>query len=351
MLPLPRHPGDTAGSCTHSWFSHVRGDIAGGLMSAVVAIPLAIGFGMFAFVSLGDEFFATGALAGLCAACALGIAMVVLGSGTTAVYAPRVNTTFVIGSLLYGLVHSDIEVLRSGSSLFAATFLSIMLLAGAFQALFGLARLGTLIKHTPHPVMAGFQNAAALLLFLVQLGNVLGLEGNVPFTAVAGQLDSAKPLSVLVAAVTFAVMWNSRKIVPRVPPLLVGLAVGTALYYGLAALGLGRPAGTHHRGSELRLQSLLRSRPTSRSASCPRCCRSSWAALRRSRSSRRSTPCCAPAWWPRRGTRDRTAIGCCSASGSPTWRPPASAASRPDTTSAPAWRTGRSVRARRSRSW
>ena len=232
----------------HSWRSHLRGDIAGGLMSAVLAIPLAVGFGMFAFVSLGDEFFATGALAGLCAASALGFAMVVLGSGTTAVYAPRVNTTFVIGSLLYGLVNSDIEVLRSeASSLFAATFLAIMLLAGAFQVLFGLTRLGTLIKHTPHPVMAGFQNAAALLLFLVQLGNVMGFDGHVPFAAMAGQLGSAKPLNVIVAAVTFVVMWNSRKIVPKTPPLLVGMAVGTILYYGLAALGwadrLGRTIG------------------------------------------------------------------------------------------------------------
>ena len=36
----------------------------------------------------------------------------------------------------------------------------------------------------------------------------------------------------------FAVMWNSRKIAPRIPPLLVGLAVGTVAYYLLVALGL-----------------------------------------------------------------------------------------------------------------
>jgi MFS superfamily sulfate permease-like transporter len=51
-------------------------------------------------------------------------------------------------------------------------FFAIILLGGLFQALFGLMRWGSLIKFAPHPVMAGFQNMAAVLLFLVQLGNV-----------------------------------------------------------------------------------------------------------------------------------------------------------------------------------
>jgi len=55
------------------------------------------------------------------------------------------------------------------------------------QALFGLLRLGTLIKFAPQPVMAGFQNMAAVLLFLVQLGNVLGFDHNVGFTRVFGE--------------------------------------------------------------------------------------------------------------------------------------------------------------------
>ena len=65
-------------------------------------------------------------------------------------------------------------------------FFAIILLGGVFQALFGLMRLGSLIKFAPHPVMAGFQNMAAVLLFLVQLGNVLGLDHNVRFTHVFG---------------------------------------------------------------------------------------------------------------------------------------------------------------------
>ncbi|MGH9807508.1 MAG: SulP family inorganic anion transporter, partial [Terriglobia bacterium] len=107
-----------------------------------------------------------------------------------------------------------------------------------FQAVFGLVNVGTLLKFVPHPVMAGFQTTAAALLFLVQLANVSGFEETRPFTFVLTHPGAIKPLSIVVAALTFAVMWNSRKVVAKVPPLLVGLAVGTVAYYVLVALGL-----------------------------------------------------------------------------------------------------------------
>ena len=42
---------------------HVRADTAGGIVSAAIAIPLAMGYGMFAFTSLGENYFADGAIA------------------------------------------------------------------------------------------------------------------------------------------------------------------------------------------------------------------------------------------------------------------------------------------------
>jgi SulP family sulfate permease len=229
---------------THPWLSNIRNDVIGGLVSAAVAIPLAVGFGMFAFVALGDEYFANGALAGLYTAFIVGIVCVLLGDRSTTVYAPRITSTFFIGLLLYQLVHSEAPFLKSGGpALVLVVFFSIILLAGAFQLLFGLVRLGTLIKFTPHPVMAGFQNAAALLLFLVQLGNVFGFDRNTPYAAVLRQLESAKPLSIAIAAITGVAMWNARKVLPKVPPLLVGLALGIAVYYAMLALGFGAYMG------------------------------------------------------------------------------------------------------------
>jgi len=180
--------------------SALRHDLSGGLASAAVAIPLAMGYGMFAFSALGDSYFAFGALAGLFAAAAAGVVCVVLGDRTKMIYAPRVTTTFFLGALLHSLVGVQADGLRDGGLHVAIlAFFAIILLAGALQALFGVLRLGSLLRFTPHPVMAGLQNAAAALLFLVQLGNVCGFDRAVPFTAITAHLGEVKPLSIFVA--------------------------------------------------------------------------------------------------------------------------------------------------------
>jgi MFS superfamily sulfate permease-like transporter/tellurite resistance protein TehA-like permease len=244
VLPKPRAPRVERVSAPHSVLANVRGDIAGGLVSAAINIPLAMGYGMFALVSLGDEYFTHGAMAGLCTASVAGIASVLLGNRTTTVYAPRIISTFFLGLLLFNLVHSDMQVIRTGGlPLVLVTYFAIIFLAGTFQMLFGLARLGTLIKFAPHPVTAGFQNTAALLLFLVQLGNACGFDKTIPFTAVPSHLDSARLLSLFVAAATFIVMWNARKITTKVPPIFVGMVAGIVAYYALSALGLSHALG------------------------------------------------------------------------------------------------------------
>jgi sulfate permease, SulP family len=226
------------------WIENIRNDLVGGLVSSTLAIPLALGYGMFVFVTLGDEYFAQGALAGMISAFVSGVVCVLLGDRSTTVYAPRITTTFFLGLLLYSLVHSTEPALQAAPAMFKLVVLfAIILLGGLLQALFGLLKLGTLIKFAPHPVMAGFQNMAAVLLFLVQLGNVLGYDHNVPMTRALGQLAEAKPLSILVAAVTFIAMWHARRITTKVPPLLVGLGIGGTAYYGLLLAGMSAALG------------------------------------------------------------------------------------------------------------
>jgi SulP family sulfate permease len=127
---------------------------------------------------------------------------------------------------------------RGGIPFILAVVFWIILLGGLLEALFGLVKLGTLIKFTPQPVMAGFQNAAAAW-FLVQSGAVCGFDRNIPFTEVPQHLASIKPLSLVIAAITFATMWNARKILAKIPPILVAIAVGCALYYLCELIGLG----------------------------------------------------------------------------------------------------------------
>jgi MFS superfamily sulfate permease-like transporter/CRP-like cAMP-binding protein len=219
-----------------------RDDIIAGLVSSTVAIPLAMAFGMFAFVTLGDAYFAYGAMAGLISAVIAGLVCVALGDRSIRVYAPRITTTFFLGLLLSSLLHPDANAAANVPATLLV-FFAIILLGGLFQALFGLVRLGTLIKFAPHPVMAGFQNMAAVLLFLVQLGNVLGFEHNVRFTRVFGAIGDARPLSALVAALTFAAMWNARRLTTKVPPLMVGLGCGVIAYYAVVLSGFANLLG------------------------------------------------------------------------------------------------------------
>jgi MFS superfamily sulfate permease-like transporter len=221
-----------------------RADIVAGLASSTVAIPLAMAFGMFAFVTLGDEYFAYGAMAGLLSGVIAALVCVLLGDRSTRVYAARITTTFFLGLLLYSLLHRD-SAARDTAVVpdTLLVFFAIILLGGLFQALLGLMRLGTLIKFVPHPVMAGFQNMAAVLLFVVQLGNVLGYGHNVRFTHVFGAIGETRPLSVLVAALTFAAMWYARRVTTKLPPVPVGLGCGIIVYYAIVLAGFGDMLG------------------------------------------------------------------------------------------------------------
>ena len=63
------------------------------------------------------------------------------------------------------------------------------------------------------------------LLFLVQIGNVCGFDHNVPFTDVPQHLAAIRPLSLAIAAITFATMWNAGKLLPKIPPIIVAIAL------------------------------------------------------------------------------------------------------------------------------
>src|SRR6267154_1171072 len=82
-----------------SWKSNLRGDLAGGLVAAVVTIPMSIGFGLIAFAPFGERFVSIGILAGLYGAIFLGLVAVLLGARTVTIYAPRSLIAFMIGSI------------------------------------------------------------------------------------------------------------------------------------------------------------------------------------------------------------------------------------------------------------
>jgi MFS superfamily sulfate permease-like transporter len=85
--------------------------------------------------------------------------------------------------------------------------------------------------------MAGFQNAVAVLIFLSQLAPMLGVPRHLPALELIEHPSLAQPLTFLVGAVTCLAIWLGPRTAPRIPPIVLGLAVGTGIYYGLVALG------------------------------------------------------------------------------------------------------------------
>jgi sulfate permease, SulP family len=94
------------------------------------------------------------------------------------------------------------------------------------------------MKYIPTPVMAGFQNSAAVTIIWSQLHVLLGLPTQPALADWPAALGEARPLSLVVAVVTLFVVWRGPRIAPRVPALVLGLVTGTMLYYLFHGLGL-----------------------------------------------------------------------------------------------------------------
>ena len=135
----------------------------GGATSAVLTVPVSMGYGVLALLPLGDQYIPFGILAGLYSAIFIPLTILLLGDRHTLMYAPRSVVTFLLASVIAGGL-----VQTPGPQTLVLISL-ITFLAGILQALLGILRLGNLIRYIPSPVMAGFQNAVALLIFLSQL--------------------------------------------------------------------------------------------------------------------------------------------------------------------------------------
>jgi MFS superfamily sulfate permease-like transporter len=223
----------------------LRGDLMGGATAALLTIPVSVGYGLLALSPLGDGYVATAVLAGLYAPVLGCLVAVLLGANTTMIYSPRSIVTFLIGAiLLHSIVNSTVPALRGASpaALLVLCFF-LVFLAGAFQALLGLVRFGNLVKFIPAPVIAGFQNAAAVLIFCSQLKDMFGFSHPVPILNIPFNLGSAQPLTLLVGVITVALILRGARVTKLVPPTILGLLGGIASYYLLVLLGLGAHLG------------------------------------------------------------------------------------------------------------
>jgi len=124
-----------------------------------------------------------------------------------------------------------------GTAQFISYVTLLALLSGLFQIGFGLARAGVLLNLLSHPVLMGFINAAALIIALSQLPALTGIA--VPqtdhFLMDIGHLlaksDSPHVMSLTFGLLAIALLYAFRRFAPRLPGVLVMVAIMTWLSY------------------------------------------------------------------------------------------------------------------------
>jgi SulP family sulfate permease len=228
--------------------SSITRELSGGAMAAALTLPVGISLGIVTLEPLGSHFAPLGVAAGLYGVALCSALMVLLGSRSPAINLPRSVTAVFVAAMLIeasGAHRVVADAAPSPEFLYGLAFL-FLALSGIFQALIGALRLGMLVKYLPHAVLAGFMNAVAILLAFAQLPALAGMPaGSVPadLMAAPGEMRTG---AMLVAGVTLAALWLPKFRAFRdmpVPPLFIGLIVGTLAHHLLARAGMGAQLG------------------------------------------------------------------------------------------------------------
>ncbi|MEM1108606.1 MAG: SulP family inorganic anion transporter [Planctomycetota bacterium] len=198
---------------------NLKGDLFGGVTTAVISLPLALAFG----VASG-----AGPQAGLYGAVLVGLFAALFGGTKTLISEPTGPMTVVMTAAITTLIAANPE---QG----LAMAFTVVLIAGLTQIVFGALRLGRYITLMPYSVISGFMSGIGVLLILMQLGPLTGQDtpkgGAVGvLTALPGLIGGVRwpelVLGLLALAVLFAMPKAWRKFCP---PHLLALVVGTVL--------------------------------------------------------------------------------------------------------------------------
>jgi SulP family sulfate permease len=188
-------------------------DLLAGLTVGLVALPLAMAFGIASGVTPQSGLY-TAIVAG-CLISALGGSRMQIGGPTGA---------FVV--IVAGIV----------AKFGTAGLALVTLMAGVMLLVMGVTRLGTAVKFIPRPVTIGFTNGIALLIASTQIKDFLGLKtGEVPsafvprMTVLIRHLDTINWQAVAISGATLAIIILLPRVTKRVPGSIVAMLACTAL--------------------------------------------------------------------------------------------------------------------------
>ena len=188
-------------------------DISGGLTAGIVALPLALAFGVQSGL---------GASAGLYGAIILGFLAAIFGGTKVQISGPTGPMTVVAASLI-----SAAMIKAGGLEQAWPMIILTFALAGLFQIIFGVMKIGKYIKFIPYPVLSGFMSGIGCIIILLQLFPILGAEAPLKVMDVISQFPEAiKHLQytpLLLALLTILMVYLLPRLHRKLPATLLAL--------------------------------------------------------------------------------------------------------------------------------
>lgn len=210
-------------------FDNLKGDLFGGLTTAIVSLPLALAFGVAAFSSFEDVMPGAGPIAGLYGAVCVGLFAALFGGTATLISEPTGPMTVVMTSIMVSMAA---KYPTDPEKAIAIAF-TVVMLAGIFQILFGAFRLGEYVTLMPYSVISGFMSGIGVILIILQIAPLLGQSS--PKGGVLGTLQAlpdlvsrTNPVELILGLMTIALIFLMPSQWKRyVPPQLLALVIGT----------------------------------------------------------------------------------------------------------------------------
>ncbi|MDP4286020.1 MAG: SulP family inorganic anion transporter [Bacteroidota bacterium] len=200
---------DTLKTYTRKQFSK---DVFAGIIVGVVALPLAIAFAIASGVS-PEKGLITAVVAGF----------IISGLGGSRVQIGGPTGAFIV--IVYGIVQT-----YGINGLIISTFM-----AGIMLIIMGFARLGTIIKFIPHPLIIGFTSGIALIIFSSQVKDFFGMKmESVPsdfiekWGAYFKNIESIHFITLMIALVSVVLILIWPKVNQKIPGSLIAILVTTA---------------------------------------------------------------------------------------------------------------------------
>ncbi|MEZ4965813.1 MAG: SulP family inorganic anion transporter [Saprospiraceae bacterium] len=194
-------------------------DVFGGLTAGIVALPLALAFGVQSGM---------GPAAGLYGAIILGFFAAALGGTPTQISGPTGPMVVVTTATVAAFV----DVFGSLEAAMGAIVLTFIL-SGVIQIAFGILRLGVYIRYIPYPVISGFMSGIGLIIIILQIFPALGHPPPPGTEETLAQI--AKPFAEMnvaalgLSSLSIAIIYLFPRITKKIPGTLIALVAVTGL--------------------------------------------------------------------------------------------------------------------------